>query len=170
MPPRVPLLLLALVAGPLSATDPAPEVKRPPAAPQAVGAVHTLRTITEACARIEGRFTGDAADPYRYDVVRTSPMCQPRARLVEADKAKPDLASGWVFNDLIRVPSAACPGQQAVLRIWRHPAPDVVPPKLDAQGKSRIYLEESMEQAKAGKLAALPMYTATLKVEGKACQ
>jgi hypothetical protein len=163
---RAPLLFLALVAGPLLASDPTPEVKRPPASPQPVGAVHTLRTITEACARIEGRFTGDASDPYHYDVVRTSPMCQARAQLVEADKVHPDTASGWIFNDLIRVPSAACPGQQAVLRIWRHPASDAVPPKLDAQGKSRIYLEQSMQQAKAGKLAALPMYTATLKVEG----
>lgn len=169
MPPRILLLLLALAAAPVLATDPVPEVQRPPGAPQPVGTVHTLRTITEACARIEGRFTGDASDPYRYDVVRTSPMCQPRARLVEADKVHPDSATGWIFNDLIRVPSAACPAQQAVLRIWRHPA-DATPPKLDAQGKSRIYLEKSMDQAKAGKLAALPMYTATLKVEGEACK
>ena len=53
MIPRAPLLLLALAAAPLAATDPVPEVQRPPAAPQAVGAVHTLRTIPEACARIE---------------------------------------------------------------------------------------------------------------------
>lgn len=169
MIPRAPLLLLALLAAPLSATDPVPEVQRPPATPQAVGVVHTLRTITEACARIEGRFTGDASEPYRYQVARTSPMCQPRARLVEADKAKPDTASGWIFNDLIRVPSAACPGQQAVLRIWRHPAGNV-PPKLDAQGRSRVYLQRSIEKAKAGKLAALPMYTATLEVEGTPCR
>ena len=169
MSPRVPLLLIALVAGPVLAADPAPEVKRPPAAPQPVGAVHTLRTITEACARIEGRFTGEANEPYHYDVVRPSPMCQARAELVEADKVHPESASGWIFNDLIRVPSAACPGQQAVLRIWRHPA-DATPPKLDAQGHSRIYLGQSMDKAKAGKLAALPMYTATLKVEGDSCK
>ena len=169
MAPRIPLLLLALAAAPVLATDPVPEVQRPPGAPQPVGAAHTLRTITEACARIEGRFTGEASEPYRYDVVRTSPMCQPRARLVDADKVHPDTATGWIFNDLIRVPSAACPGQQAVLRIWRHPA-DATPPKLDAQGKSRIYLENSMEQAKAGKLAALPLFTATLKIEGDTCK
>ena len=131
--------------------------------------MHTLRTIPEACARIEGRFTGNATDPYHYDVVRTSPMCQARAHLVEADKVHPDTASGWIFNDLIRVPSAACPGQQAVLRIWRHPA-NATPPKLDAQGRSRIYLEQSVQQAKAGKLPPIPLYTATLKIEGKACQ
>lgn len=169
MVPRVPFLLLAMAAAAASAAESTPEVQRPPAAPQAVGAVHTLRTITEACARIEGRFTGDASDPYHYEVVRTSPMCQPRARLVEADKAHPDTAPGWIFNDLIRVPSASCPGQQAVLRIWRHPA-DATPPGLDPQGRSRIYLEQSMQQAKAGKLGTLPMYTATLKVEGAACR
>ena len=156
MIPRAPLLLLALAAAPLAATDPVPEVQRPPAAPQAVGAVHTLRTIPEACARIEGRFTGDASEPYRYEVAHTSPMCQPRARLVDADKVKPETASGWIFNDLIRVPSAACPGQQAVLRIWRHPASNT-PPRLDAQGRSRIYLQQSIDKANAGKLAALPM-------------
>ena len=96
-------------------------------------------------------------------------MCQPRARLVDADKVKPETASGWIFNDLIRVPSAACPGQQAVLRIWRHPASNT-PPRLDAQGRSRIYLQQSIDKAKAGKLAALPMYTATLQVEGAACR
>jgi hypothetical protein len=165
---RAPLLLLAFVAAPLFASDIAPEVQRPPATPQAIGVLHTLRTIPEACARIEGRFTGEASEPYRYNVARTSPMCQPRARLVEADKVKPATASGWIFNDLIRVPSAACPGQQAVLRIWRHPASNT-PPKLDTQGRSRIYLQQSIDKAKAGKLAALPMYTATLEVEGTPC-
>lgn len=167
MGPRVPLLLLAFVATPLSATDPAPEVQRPPAAPQAVGVVHTLRTLTEACARIEGRFTGDASEPYRYDVVRTSPMCQPRARLVDADKAKPDTASGWIFNDLIRVPSAACATQQAVVRIWRKPV-DAAPPKLDAQGRSRIYLKDATDRAKAG-APSVPVYAAAMAIEGKAC-
>ena len=162
---------LALVAAGVAAagTDPAPEVQRPPAAPQAVGAVHTLRAIPEACARFEGRFTGDPAQPYRYEVVRTSPACQPRAALVDAGKAGPSEAKGWVFNDLIRVPSAACPQQQAVLRIWRRPAA-AVPPKLDAQGRSRIYLQQSIAKAKAGELPPIPLYTATLSVEGAPCR
>lgn len=164
----LPALLLAAGFA-WAATDPVPEVQRPPATPQAVGVVHTLRTIPEACARIEGRFTGEAAQPYQYDVVRTSPACQPRAGLIDADKAKPSEAKGWIFNDLIRVPSAACPQQQAVLRIWRRPA-DAVPPKLDAQGRSRIYLADSVSKAKAGKLPPIPLYTATLAVEGDACR
>lgn len=168
VPAVVPALVLAAGAA-LAASDPAPEVQRPPAAPQAVGVVHTLRTIPEACARIEGRFTGDAAQPYQYEVVRTSPACQPRAGLVDADKAKPSVARGWIFNDLIRVPSAACPQQQAVLRIWRRPA-DAVPPKLDAQGRSRIYLQQSIDKAKAGKLPPIPLYTATLAVDGTPCR
>ncbi|NUS39247.1 MAG: hypothetical protein HOQ02_09525 [Lysobacter sp.] len=154
-----------LVAGVTLAADLVPEVQRPPATPQAVGVLHTLRTIPEACARIEGRFTGDAAQPYQYDVVRTSPACQPRAGLIDADKAKPTTTKGWIFNDLIRVPSAACPQQQAVLRIWRHPT-DAAPPRLDAQGRSRIYLQQSIDKAKAGKLPPIPLYTATLEVEG----
>ncbi|HSR65219.1 MAG TPA: hypothetical protein VLM17_06415 [Xanthomonadaceae bacterium] len=171
MPPR-PLLSalgLAVLAGNAWAGDPVPEVQRPPAAPQAVGVLHTLRTIPEACARIEGRFSGDPAQPYQYGVVRTSAACQPRAALVDAGKAKPRTAKGWVFNDLIRVPSAACPQQQAVLRIWRHPA-DATPPKLDAQGRSRIYLADSVSKAKAGKLPPIPLYTATLAVEGTPCR
>ena len=163
----VPALVLA--AGGARAADPVPEVQRPAATPQPVGVVHTLRTIPEACARIEGRFTGEAAQPYQYDVVRTSPACQARAGLVDADKAKPSAAKGWIFNDLIRVPSAACPQQQAVLRIWRRPA-DAVPPKLDAQGRSRIYLQQSIAKAKAGELPPIPLYTATLAMEGAPCR
>jgi len=75
-----PLLVACLaIAAPAWAADPKPEIARPAAAPQAVGAVHTLRQIPEACARLEGAFTGDAAQPYRYAPVRTSPQCQPRA-------------------------------------------------------------------------------------------
>lgn len=165
----VPVLVLAAAGAAAAGTDPAPEVQRPPAAPQAVGAVHTLRTIPEACARFEGHFTGDPAQPYRYEVVRTSPACQPRAALVDAGKARPSEAKGWIFNDLIRVPSAACPQEQAVLRIWRHPA-DAVPPRLDAQGRSRIYLQDSVNKAKAGKLPPIPLYTATLATEGTPCR
>ena len=163
------VLLLCAAAIPAFAAEPVPEIQRPAAAPQAVGVVHTLRGIPEACARLEGQFTGDAADPYRFTVVRTSPSCQARARFVDARKAKPDAASGWVFNDLIRVPSAACPGQQALVRVWRHPA-SATPPKLDAQGRARIYLQDSVDKAKAGALPPIPMYAASMQVEGSACR
>ncbi len=162
--------LLALsVSLPLAAADPAPEIKREPGKPQPANALHTLRQIPEACARLEGMFTGTAAEPYKFAMVRTSPNCQPRARFVDAAKAKPSAAAGWKFNDLIRVPSAACPSQQAVVRVWRKPAGGATPPELDAQGRSRLYLTEMQAKAKAGELNAVPMFAAQMKVEGKAC-
>ena len=161
-------LFAAALSLPVQATDPTPEIQRPAAQPQAVASVHTLRQIPEACARLEGQFTGQAAQPYKLAVVRTSPHCQARARFVDAAKAKPSLAAGWKFNDLIRVPSAACPSQQAVVRVWRKPA-DVAPPKLDAQGQARLYLGDEKAKAAANQLAAIPMFAAAMAVEGKAC-
>ena len=101
----MPFALLLLATQAVRASEPVPEIKRDAATPQAVGALHTLRGIPEACARLEGQFTGDPAQPYRFDVVRTSPNCQARARFVDAAKAKPSAASGWILNDVIRVPS-----------------------------------------------------------------
>lgn len=165
---RLALLpLLAVATAPVLATDPTPEISRGEVAPQAVGAVHTLRQIPEACIRIEGVFTGEAAEPYRFAVVRTSANCQPRARFVDAAEARPSEAGGWKFNDLIRVPGAACPSQQAVVRVWRKPVDQTV--QLDGQGQARIYLEESKEAAAAGRIAAVPVFAAELGVEGEAC-
>lgn len=162
------LFLLAVVAAPPAlAAGAKPEIARAAVTPQAVGAAHTLRQIPEACARLEGMFTGNADEPYRYAVVRTSPNCQPRARFVDATKARPSETAGWLLNDLIRVPNAACPQQQAVVRVWRKPAGPL--PARDGQGQTRIYLEESVARAKAGKLAAIPMFAAELALEGKAC-
>ncbi|WP_242110067.1 hypothetical protein [Luteimonas aquatica] len=161
----VPCLLLAAL--PAVAADPVPEIQRPAATPQANGVVHTLRQIPEACARIEGVFTGQAAEPYKFSVVRTSPNCQPRARFVDAAKAKPSQDKGWKFNDLIRVPSAACPSQQAVVRVWRRPVDQAQ--TLDGQGQSRIYLEEAKKTAAAGKIPAVPMFAAEMSTEGEAC-
>lgn len=166
---RLATLLLATVALPAFAADPKPEITRDTVKPQAVGAAHTLRTIPEACARIEGVFTGKPAEPYKFAVVRTSPNCQPRARFVDAAKAKPSEKSGWKFNDLIRVPSASCGTQLAVVRVWRKGA-NAAPPKLDGQGQSRIYLEEQRKNAAANKLAAVPMFAAEMSVEGLACK
>lgn len=168
---RFPALLAAATLAVMfnaTAADPTPEIKRDAAKPQAIGAVHTLRTIPEACARMEGQFTGKAAQPYKFTVVRTSASCQARARFVDAAKAKPSEAAGWKFNDVIHVPSATCTTQQAVVRVWRKPA-DNTPPKLDAQGRSRIYLKDSVEAAKKGDIAAIPMYAAAMVVEGVPC-
>lgn len=166
-----PFLLAASVLAAslsLSAAEPKPEIQRDTGTPQAVGKVHTLRTIPEACARLEGVFTADAAQPYKYAVVRTSPQCQPRAHFVDYAKAKPSEAAGWKFNDAIRVPSAACASQQAVVRVWRKPVDNT--PKLDGQGSARIYLQDAKQDAAAGKkLPAVSMYAAEMKVEGKAC-
>ncbi len=77
---RLSLLMLAALVPALPAfAAETPELQRAVGVPQAVGAVHTLRQIPEACARLEGVFTGDAAAPYRFSAVRTSEQCQPRA-------------------------------------------------------------------------------------------
>src|SRR5690554_3436166 len=156
-----------LAAGPALASDSVPEITRGDVAAQSVGVVHTLRQIPEACARIEGAFTGDPAEPYRYAVVRTSPNRQPRARSVAAAKARPDAAEGWILNDLLRMTSAECPMQQAVVRVWRKPVDQAI--KLDGQGQSRIYVEEAKEAAAAGNIAAIPMFAAGMELEGQPC-
>jgi len=171
---RLALVLLAAFALPAVAAaapleTPKPEITRAAIKPQAVGVAHTLRTIPEACARIEGAFTGDAAQPYKFAVVRTSPKCQPRARFADAAKVQPSVAAGWTFNDLIRVPNASCGTQLAVVKVWRKPA-DAAPPKADGQGQSRIYLEDQRKNAAANKLAAVPMFAAAMTVEGTACK
>ncbi|MES2859619.1 MAG: hypothetical protein V4704_10625 [Pseudomonadota bacterium] len=163
--------LLALTASAhavAAAQDLQPEIQRKPAAAQAVGVAHTLRVIPEACVRLEGRFTGVPAAPYKFAAARTSERCQARARVVDAATGKPSASSGWVLNDQIRVPSAACSTQQAVVRIWRKDA-KAIPPKLDAQGRSRIYLMEGLDAANQGKLGAIPVYATAMSVEGKAC-
>ena len=164
---RLAILTLLAATAPALAADPRPEITRDAVQPQQVGVVHTLRQIPEACARIEGAFTGDAAEPYRFAVVRTSPNCQPRARFVDAAKARPSQAEGWLFNDLIRVPSAGCASQQAVVRVWRKPVEQAV--KLDGQGQSRVYLDDAKQAAAGGKLAAIPMFAAEMGVEGEGC-
>lgn len=165
-----PLLILiaALPAAAAFATDPKPEIDRAQAAPQIVGAAHALRTIPEACARLEGMFTGDAADPYRFAAVRTSPACRPRARFVDAAKVQPSPEQGWILNDVIRVTNAGCTSQQAVVHVWRKPG-QAAPPKLDAQGRARIYLDDSMQTKNADPLSAVPTFSAAMAVEGKSC-
>ncbi|MFK3846094.1 hypothetical protein [Stenotrophomonas sp. NPDC078853] len=166
---RLPVLMMALLAPALPALAvETPELQRAVGAAQAVGAVHTLRQIPEACARLEGTFTGDAAQPYRFAPVRTSEQCQPRARFVDYAKAQPSEAKGWKLNDVIRVPSAACPAQQAVVRVWRLPV--ALTTERDGQGQSRIYLEDAKKQASSGAIPKVTMFAAQLQMEGKACQ
>lgn len=165
---RLPLLILTLLVPTVAVAAETPELQRGVGAAQAVGVVHTLRQIPEACARLEGVFTGDAAQPYRFAPVRTSEQCQPRARLLDFAKAQPSAAKGWKLNDVIRVPDAACPKRQAVVRVWRLPvAPNA---ERDGQGQSRIYLEEARQQAASGKIPQVTMFAAQLQMEGAACR
>ena len=166
---RWTILLAVAMAFPALAGDPTPEISRPAATPQAVGVLHTLRQIPEACARIQGQFTGNAAKPYEFGAVRTGARCQPRARMVDAAKVKPQASPGWIYADLVQVPSAACPSQQAVVRVWRHDT-QAAPPKLDAQGRSRLYVKDSMEAKQATNAAQVPMFAVEMGVEGKACR
>lgn len=161
-------LLASSLASAASPALPKPEIDRGAVPPQTQGQAHTLRTIPEACTRLEGMFTGDAAQPYRFTAVQTRPNCQPRARFVDASKARPAQQDGWKLNDLIRVPNAACPGQQAIVQVWRKPA-DVAPPKLDAQGRARLYLDESKQAAASRQAPAVPMFAASMAVEGRGC-
>ena len=173
MPTRVALLALAVATavcatGAAVAADPAPEVRRDaPFPPQALGQSHTIRIIPEACAYLQGKFTGEYDAPYRWFAARTGQRCQPRAGFVDADKARPSTSRGWRLNDVIRIPNASCPGQFAVVRVWRQPVDADVP--IDAQGRPRIYLEEARRQAEAGKLPPVTVYAATMRMEGRRC-
>jgi hypothetical protein len=174
-PPNMPLVLfitlLALAPNTPSAAkaiDAAPpEIQREISEPQPVGQLHTLRNIPEACVRLQGQFTGDGAAPYRLESVPRD-RCAPRARYVEAGALKkpPSVAGGWILNDMIRVPSAACPNQQAVLSVWRH---QVDPTKiaLDGQGRMRMYMQDGNVTTPTGQKAhAVSLFTATLEVIG----
>lgn len=162
----------SLLLGPAwaAAADPAPEIARTkPFEAQAQGVAHAVRIIPEACARLEGSFTADTRAPYRLKALRSAPNCQPRARFVaDAKAATPSAQQGWILNDRIRIPNAACSGQVAVVSVWRKPA-GAQPPKLDAQGRSRIYLEDAKQQAGQNTLAQVAAYAAVVDVQGAAC-
>ena len=163
----LPLLLVAASAA-VQAAEPKPEIERPAAPPQGNGAVHTLRTIPEACTRLEGRFTGRADEPYQLRAVASGVNCQPRARMVDIAQANPERGGGWIWHDRIRVPSAACSAQVAVLDVWRK-AGSKRPLELDAQGRARVYLQDAMANAEAAR-ASLPQYAVRMGVEGEACR
>lgn len=167
LPYLATLFSLCMLSGAAAAAGPQPEVQRGAFPAQSPGQVHTIRVIPETCAYLHGSFVADAALPYRYGAARSGKRCQARARLVDPAKANPSEATGWILNDLIRIPNAACPTQHAVIRIWRKPVDSTM--KLDGQGKPRIYLEDAKRQAEAGTIAPLPQYAAVLAMEGKSC-
>ncbi|MBS0462212.1 MAG: hypothetical protein JSS41_07040 [Proteobacteria bacterium] len=153
-----------MAAAALAAPAP-PEVVRPPGSTtaQAVGVLHTLRNIPEACVRLEGLFTGDTAEPYRVEVL-PGDRCVQRALYVDARelKAAPSPATHWLLNDRIAVPLAQAPACVATVEIWRKPG-TAAPPKLDAQGRARIFLDKP--QTTDG----LPRFRAVLDVS-RACK
>lgn len=166
-PSLIPLTTLALVFATGAAFATQPGVERPLGTPQANGAMHLVRAIPEACAWLEGTFTGDAANPYKFTPVRSSPTCQPRARFVDAAKAQPSEAKGWKLSDVIRIPSKDCPALQAVVKVW-HKSGGGQPMALDAQGRARIYLKDAKQVAQQAPPPA--MFAAQVKVEGVACK
>lgn len=151
------------------AADPPPEIQRAPFPSQAGGVVVTLRIIPEACMRLEGRFTGDRGHPYAVSAQPSSARCLPRARLVDAASARPSSRRGWVLNDRIQIPSADCPGQVAVVSIWREARATSVP-AYDAQGRVRIYLHDALSSAGRAQAPALPRYVAQLAMQGRDCR
>jgi hypothetical protein len=165
-----PILLAAAIAAMAqlpsaraATTDPKPEIERPIASAQPVDQEHTLRNIPEACTRLQGQFTGDAARPYAFEAVPRD-RCAQRAIYVDAAKLKsaPGVKSGWILNDRISVPRADAPNCIATVEVWRRDG-SAAPPKLDAQGRSRLYLDKPQGGGTA------PMFTATLAVDVKAC-
>lgn len=169
MRPIIVPCIIALALSPrLAAAEAQSEITRQPAPPMAIGQDHTVRQIPEACARIEGRFTGQEQPAYRFRVVQTGPGCSPRARLVNADEVEPDLAEGWILNDVVEIPAAGCPGLRAVATVWRLPATSRL--ELDAQGRARIYLDESRQAAGTGDVPQGELYAARLRVNGEPCR
>jgi hypothetical protein len=155
-----PTLLLLLAAG--TATAAAPEIMRPPATPQALGAPHTLRNVPEACVRIEGAFGTDPPAPYTV-TLHARPGCTPRAafdaRVADAAPGGP----GWILNDLLRVPRADRPDCVANISVWRHPGA-LAPLEQDGQRRVRMYLDQ--DQKPAGER---PRFAASLEISA-ACR
>ena len=149
-------MLRALLPVAQAADGVQPEIQRESASPQSVGQLHTLRTIPEACVRLQGQFTADPAAPYGFEAVQSG-RCAQRAVYVAVSglKQAPTTASGWILNDRISVPRADAPACVAVVEIWRRPG-DATPPKLDPQGRSRLYLDKPQQAV------AAPLFTAVL--------
>ena len=59
--------------------------------------------------------------------------------------------------------------QQAVVRVWRKPLAKAQATERDGQGQMRVYLEEMRKEAEAGKLDAVPLFAASMSVEGLPC-
>lgn len=163
------LVLVGTLACASAAAPVRPQIERVPLPAQAAGVPHTLRVIPEACVRLQGRFPADPAQPYVLEIVPKAP-CRPRTRFVPAGQLAdaPSAATGWILNDELRIPNAACSDQQAVVQVWRRQVdPTSVP--LDAQGRLRLNMAAgqpatTMTGARAG---AVSLFTAVLAGDGR---
>jgi hypothetical protein len=145
MTPARRFALLLCCALPIASFATEPEISRPVGKPQAVGVLHGLRTIPEACARLEGRFDANAAAPYALSARAKSP-CQPRA-MFDTAMTPPAAGAGWILNDVIRVPRADRADCIATISVWRHPG-TMAPIEHDGQQRVRLYLDQPV--AKTG--------------------
>lgn len=157
--PSILIPLLVILSGAAcAAAATSPEIARPAGSttPQAIGMLHSLRNIPEACVLVEGLFTGDSGEPYRIEVLPHDP-CARRAQFIDASRIQPSPSqhTHWLLNDRIEVPRADHPACVATVEIWRKPG-TAAPPSLDAQGRARLYLDKP--QARVD----VPTYTAML--------
>lgn len=160
------LMISTLLLAPALAAPPDTGRQRPPSRPQADGVWHTLRQIPEACARLQGRFTGQPERPYQLQAVASSTHCRRRAVLLALQQGGEDPGQGWMLDERIMVPSAACPGLAVELRLWRRQPADTSRPR-DAQGRERIYLQQAREQWARQRLAGLPQWRAYWQLQGR---
>ena len=69
----------------------------------------------------------------------------------------------------MRVPSAECPAQVAVVRVWRENSRKLAPPSLDAQGRARVYLKDA-KAAEVPGAVKLPRFAVAMSLQGKPCK
>ena len=160
------LMISTLLMAPALAAPPDTGRQRPPSRPQADGVWHTLRQIPEACARLQGRFTGQPELPYQLQAVAGSTHCRRRAVLLPLQQGAVDPGPSWVLDERIVVPSAACPGLAVELTLWRSNPVATSRPR-DAQGRERIYLQQVREQSASPRLAGLPQWRAHWQLQGR---
>ena len=157
--------MLGMALGqPLCAQSAEPLRTRPIGSAQADGQLHTLRTIPEACVRLQGQFGGP--DGYALAAVPSAPGCQPRAQFRGVDSIDPDPAAGWLLDEIVRVPSARCPQQMLRLELWTLPVAPVQAPR-DGQGQVRIYLEQAQQGRAAGAALQRAQWTARWGLDGR---
>ena len=90
------------------------------------------------------------------------------------NRSVPALGLGPVSLQLVETAQLVAPGEVFGVAVGQRllgtaTAVAVAPPKLDAQGRSRIYLKDATAKAKAQGAPDVTIYAASMAVEGKAC-